>query len=49
MTAKIVEHQYEQDVADCMGISNKAKAQVEEFKQQYEKFKIKTNEYNVSN
>ena len=36
VTATIVEHLLEQDVEDCMGISDKIKAQVEEVQQQYE-------------
>ena len=48
VTAKIFKHPCEQDVADCMEINDKTKVQVEEFKQQYEDFKIQINMYTIS-
>ena len=48
MTTKLVEHPSEQDWDECIGINDKENNKVEEFKQQYEDFKRKTNEYNVS-
>ena len=44
----IVEHPREQDVAYYRDISDKMKEKVEEFKQQYEDFKIKISGYTIS-
>ena len=48
MITKLVEHPSKQDVDECIMISENTKATFEEFKQQYEDFKIKINEYTVS-
>ena len=45
MNANIVEHPLEGEVTECMEISDKEKDKVKEVTQQYEDFKIKTNDY----
>ena len=40
-----VDHPSQQDVADCTEINDRVKVQVEEVKQLYEDFKIKTIKY----
>ena len=40
-----VDHPSQQDVVDCIEISDRVKVQVEEVKQLYEDFKIKTIKY----
>ena len=40
-----MDHPYQQDVADCTDISDRVKVQVEEVKQLYKDFKIKTIKY----
>ena len=40
--SNIVDHPSNKDVVECIDISDRVKAQMEEVKQQYKDFKIKT-------
>ena len=47
MAEKLVEHMKEKDEEYCREINMKVKDIVDEFKQQYEYFKININEYTI--
>ena len=49
VNAKLVEHPLKQDLLESQDLAEKIKTQVKEITQQYNDFKLKINEYTMSN